>query len=859
MSACPPGTYKPEGSPGGISTCISCPDENHTSPPGSTSIEDCTCQEGYRAVGQTCEVVHCPELKPPENGYFVQNVCNNYFNAACGIRCKAGFDLVGSSIRLCQPNGQWSGSEATCRVRTCPKLRAPENGRINCSTGDISYKTVCFVTCNEGYEIEGNTKLTCQGTSQWDSKEPKCVDIEAPQIHCPENIEAETLEHHNSANISWQVPTAEDNSGDEVSVHVTPAFIPPFLLPIGEVAITYTATDKSDNEASCTFSVKVIDAEPPVIDRCRSPPPMQAVENEYPATWEEPQFSDNSGAPLTVTRSHAPGDLFPKGETTVQYTAVDPSGNNRTCEIHIVIKGSPCEISFEPVNGYFTCTSDEVGVNCTLHCAEGYSFSEGSSESYYCAYEDGVWKPPHSSERPGCSLNRFANHGFKSFEMLYKATRCDDSNLLNSFTDAFQSALGKMVPSFCNDVDDIDCRLEDQTQKHCLEYNYDYENGFAIGPAGWGAANQLDYSYDDFVDAAQEDLSKHLTASVKAAPARVKRHKLNVPMTDHKIKLIFNITASVPLPDERNDTLELENQRRLLKTLETITNRLNRTLNKEPMYSFQFASELISTALWVPTTPWSIIPVKAAGLDPTKMRKGSWNAKVVHLVAILSIYTLGASLNAKLSASRERIHPVVLRPVKHVRLAHISQQLDPGIVSLAQRIHQRDYYQPDPGKSYCLSCPFYGTTTVIGARSITDCSSLKCEVEVDECKSSPCHNNGMCKDGIGTFVCHCQPGYSGLLCEEDINECSSSPCLNGAHCVDGKNGYRCTCAKGFTGLFVKIKLVVSPASACQVLLVSYVKETSMSVSADHVGMELHAEMVSTASGEKQMIGVIQYG
>lgn len=34
-----------------------------------------------------------------------------------------------------------------------------------------------------------------------------------------------------------------------------------------------------------------------------------------------------------------------------------------------------------------------------------------------------------------------------------------------------------------------------------------------------------------------------------------------------------------------------------------------------------------------------------------------------------------------------------------------------------------DYYQPDPGKSYCLSCPFYGTTTVIGANSIADCSS----------------------------------------------------------------------------------------------------------------------------------------
>ncbi|NXO38057.1 SVEP1 protein, partial [Locustella ochotensis] len=988
-TACPPGTYKPEGSPGGISTCISCPDENHTSPPGSTSLEDCTCREGYHAVGQSCEVVHCPELKPPENGHFVQNVCNNYFNAACGIRCKAGFDLVGSSIRLCQPNGQWSGSEATCRVRTCPRLQSPQNGHINCSTTDISYKTVCFVTCNEGYEIEGNSKLTCQGTSQWDSKEPKCVekrcpilqkpasvtvipprcalepaisgtvcqlscpqgfilsgareeircisfgrwsaniqealckDIEAPRIHCPDNIETVTLEHHNSANISWQVPTAEDNSGEE-AIHVTPAFIPPFLFPIGEVDITYTATDRSGNEARCTFNVKVIDAEPPVVDRCRSPPPMQAAENDYPATWEEPEFSDNSGGPLTVTRSHAPGDLFPKGETTVRYTAVDPSGNNRTCEIHIVIKGSPCEVSFAPVNGDFICTSDEAGVNCTLHCAEGYSFSEGSSENYYCAYSDGLWKPPYSPEWPSCSLNRFANHGFKSFEMLYKATRCDDSNLLNSFTDAFQSALGKMVPSFCNDVDDIDCRLEEQTQKHCLEYNYDYENGFAIGPAGWGTANHLDYSYGDFVDAvAGEDLSKHLSASAKAAPARVKRHKLNVPMTDQKIKLIFNITASVPLPDERNDTLELENQRRLLKTLETITNRLNRTLNKEPMYSFQFASELIvadtnsleTEKAFLFCRPGSVLRGRMCVNCPlgtyyslehltcescwtgsyqdeegqmeckscpsgsyteylhsrsiseckAQCKQGTYSPNGLETCETCPLGTYQPSFGSRNCISCPENTSTVKRGAVDISAC--------GVPCLAGEFSRtgltpcypcpRDYYQPDPGKSYCLSCPFYGTTTVIGARSITDCSSfgstfsaaeesimmvpafpeniskqykvssqvfhecflepchnngtckqlgsgyicicplgytgLKCETQLDECKSSPCQNNGICKDGIGTFVCHCQPGYSGLLCEEDVNECSSSPCLNGAHCVDGKNGYHCTCAKGFTG------------------------------------------------------------
>lgn len=60
-------------------------------------------------------------------------------------------------------------------VRTCPKLSTPQNGHINCSLSEISYKTVCLFTCNEGYELEGHTKLTCQGNSQWDGKEPKCV------------------------------------------------------------------------------------------------------------------------------------------------------------------------------------------------------------------------------------------------------------------------------------------------------------------------------------------------------------------------------------------------------------------------------------------------------------------------------------------------------------------------------------------------------------------------------------------------------------------------------------------------------------------------------------------------------------
>lgn len=62
--------------------------------------------------------MECPELKPPENGYFVKGVCNNAFNAACGIRCNPGYTLVGSSIRLCIENGQWSGEQPSCASKS---------------------------------------------------------------------------------------------------------------------------------------------------------------------------------------------------------------------------------------------------------------------------------------------------------------------------------------------------------------------------------------------------------------------------------------------------------------------------------------------------------------------------------------------------------------------------------------------------------------------------------------------------------------------------------------------------------------------------------------------------------------------
>uniref|UniRef100_A0A8C8CTH4 Sushi, von Willebrand factor type A, EGF and pentraxin domain-containing protein 1 n=1 Tax=Oncorhynchus tshawytscha TaxID=74940 RepID=A0A8C8CTH4_ONCTS len=939
-TACPPGTYKPEGTPGGLGTCLPCPDQHHTSQPSSTSRSDCVCKQGYRPQGKTCEVVYCPELSPPENGFFIQNVCNNQFNAACGVRCQPGYDLQGSSIRLCQPDGTWSGSPPSCRVRSCPALSPPQHGHMNCSEGGASYRAECEIRCAEGYRLEGDTRLSCQADSLWSGIQPRCVEVrcppmvtlrnvlrsppacgkrevkpgtmcrlaclhgyslqgdvdarclssgdwstnvhkatctdsERPWIQCPRDVVAETDERCGTANISWKVPTATDNSGEEVLVQVKPVYTPPQLFPIGEEKIIYTATDRAGNQANCTFTVTVIDTEPPVIDRCRSPPTFQATDTQAAVSWEVPQFSDNSGV---VSTTHTPGSLFPVGETVVSYTATDQAGNNRTCHLTITVQGSTCEQPFVPVNGEFSCSEEEDGVNCTLYCKDGYSFTQQDVHSYFCA-NNGVWEPPHSPDRPDCSLNRIANHGIKPFEMLFKASRCDDLDLVKSFTGEFSTKLGDMLPTICSN-DDVACKLDVMSQGHCLEYNYDYENGFAIGKTF-----SITIGPGVFPD--------HVTLT-GTSHYRAKRHrKIAGPTRDQKIQIFFNITASIPLPSSRNDSVEVANQKRLLRTLEQLTNRLKRTLAKQPLSSYHVSSEIIVVA-----DPKSLESKRASLFcQPGSVLKGRmcvqcpvgtyysleyaecescWLGSFQEQEGQMECKTCpDGSSTAYLHARsqdqcKEQCRPGGYSvngletcescPLGHYQPGFGSREClvcpdetstvtsgaremsECGVPCLAGHFSRtglvpcypcpRDYYQPDHGRSYCLACPFYGTTTVTGATAIQHCSSFGSsflpkeqsvtsapEVVVSqdyqvfhECFLNPCQNRGTCEEVGAGYVCTCLPGFTENFhmsqCSSvplltptwaEVNECSSFPCLNEGVCVDEINQYTCSCADGFTG------------------------------------------------------------
>ena len=78
------------------------------------------------------------------------------------------------------------------------------------------------------------------------------------------------------------------------------------------------------------------------------------------------------------------------------------------------------------------------------------------------------------------------------------------------------------------------------------------------------------------------------------------------------------------------------------------------------------------------------------------------------------------------------------------------------------------------------------------------CSGILCELDKNECLSSPCQSNARCENTHGDFTCHCPPNAYNKLC--DLTPCATSPCLNGALCNTRPPGESvCNCTLGYHG------------------------------------------------------------
>jgi hypothetical protein len=154
-----------------------------------------------------------------------------------------------------------------------------------------------------------------------------------PTITCPSNITVTAGAGQTTASVGIGMATA---TGDGVLVTAIRsdggALGAPY--PVGTTIVTWTATDRSLNQAACTQSVTVQAASQSLSISC---PPNQTVVVQGSDTSAQvmPGLATSAGAGLTIVGVRSDGkalvDPYPIGTLTITWTATDSSGNEGTC------------------------------------------------------------------------------------------------------------------------------------------------------------------------------------------------------------------------------------------------------------------------------------------------------------------------------------------------------------------------------------------------------------------------------------------------------------------------------------------------------------------------------------------------
>ncbi|XP_013383226.1 sushi, von Willebrand factor type A, EGF and pentraxin domain-containing protein 1 [Lingula anatina] len=875
---CPSGTYKNTSIPGDESTCTPCPDPNHVTPVGSTKIQDCTCKKGFRTFGEFgCAVLTCPDIAPPGNGYFVKGQCSNEFNAACGGRCAPGYQMLGSSVRLCQEDGTWSGTDISCNIKKCTPLKPPRGGRMVCTKNDFNYQTKCKFSCDKGYELLGSSKRTCLAIAVWNgiptkcrevqcpplpelkdgyvvpaacTTEPasygvictiscefgytlvgpytrqcnefgkwkssslvsKCVDTTEPSIMCPDDITVVADDHENTAEVTWEVPVAIDNSGYVPTVTVVPAVVPPRKFQIGRTKVTYHAEDLNKNRAKCSFVITVKDEEPPRLDRCISPPPVVSTQREHYVEWVEPLFSDNSQEDLTIKSSHKPG-MFKLGKTEVFYTAYDPSGNKNNCTLEIIVQEHKCTVPPSPVNGNVNCKENQNNIHCTLSCMDGYGFAIVPPESYSCHFDEGRWSP--SDKMPDCSEKKMSNNVIQPARITYKTNVCADRLLLNELENDLQSQLSNKVAHICEE--NVICGVEN-TEGICEEYDNKIRNPFSrlSRRKRDDSITKVKFTFQvrGFVNTTKSDHAQHsLMESIGLVKRNLKTEarqgQLDIMMGDQPlhfedIEFLLETPKFVCEPGS-----VLRKNVCVNCPVGTFFNVVTEECESCSVGTYQ-TKEGQQTCLVCPNkTSTATNNSKSLGECKAQCLPGSVSYDGLEICETCEIGYYQAGY-AQTSCDKCPGRKTTWR--RGTRKAEECKDRCPaGEVSKTGLMPcfpcPKGFFQPEEGSSFCRLCPNKATTNHTGSTNITDCEGIKepdihentTEVHINECFLEPCQNRGQCQSLKIGYTCQCLPGYTGTDCETEIDECQSRPCQNNGTCQDFLNYFKCTCLEGFTG------------------------------------------------------------
>ncbi|CAG2214236.1 CSMD [Mytilus edulis] len=143
---------------------------------GLTTYQQCLCTGGH--TGQCCdEGIVCPAFDVVNGLVSVTDGVN--YGSTATVSCNTGYNLNGNSTAICGGGGVWSAPKPECERIVCPAFDVV-NGAISVTDG-VNYGSTATISCNTGYNLNGASTATCGDGGVWSATKPVCEIVTCPK------------------------------------------------------------------------------------------------------------------------------------------------------------------------------------------------------------------------------------------------------------------------------------------------------------------------------------------------------------------------------------------------------------------------------------------------------------------------------------------------------------------------------------------------------------------------------------------------------------------------------------------------------------------------------------------------------
>ncbi len=300
-----------------------------------------TCTATIQVVDNTPPQVLCPNNQSPSSNNGCQ--ANNLGTLLSLTQVANNVTLTPGTYRdNCGATVNWAVTGATTTSGTGP---IPNTLGFNAGINNLTYTIV---------DAAGGS-VVCNVTVDVD-------DLQAPVFsNVPANITVNANNGGCQAQVTWTLPTVTETCSLPLGP-VTSNRQPGEFFNFGTTVVNYSATDAAGNVGTASFTVTVIDNQPPIV-RCQNF--SVNLSNSGTATITTADVNDaaltRDNCSFNLSLSKTAFDCSNLGANVVVLTATDGQGNSSSCTATVTINDN-----IPPTAVCAALTNIDLGANCSL-------------------------------------------------------------------------------------------------------------------------------------------------------------------------------------------------------------------------------------------------------------------------------------------------------------------------------------------------------------------------------------------------------------------------------------------------------------------------------------------------------------